>query len=298
MLCIGIVPQDWTLEDSLFKLFSKCLVCQLGYLNTYSNYRLHLLFTVRPQIILTQCPYGLPNQEDTSQGTFQVTIVGHQPASSWLHITSLGTIEHDALMPRGKSSWEHEDQSLSMQPLPWGLSCDDQGRRSEIPHTAWSALGAFVGICILIYFSPPSLPQKYIYGLSYGLLERFNVSKRFVVAKIKLIEDNVVERVALVTKAWLRLCPMTERIMLWDASQDWMTSLDVYVLIHKNKCIVLLTSKFSVRLGERIWRFPPQDVMYWNSSSRSDSRWFFLTTFALHSQTSNYPYPVPRGKRV
>ncbi len=151
-------------------------------------------------------------------------------------------------------------------------------------------------------------------GFGWRLLERFNVSKRLVVAEIKLIEDNVVERVALVTKAWLCLYPMTKWIMIWDASQDWMTSLDISVLINKNKHVVLLTSKFSVRLGERIWRFPPQDVMHWNSSSRLDSRGFFVqvvfqlfglsvripkylltlqTSFALHGQTSNYPYPVP-----
>ncbi len=36
-----------------------CLVCQLVYLNTYSNYRLHLLSMVRPQITLTQVPHIL-----------------------------------------------------------------------------------------------------------------------------------------------------------------------------------------------------------------------------------------------
>jgi hypothetical protein len=145
-----------------------------------------------------------------------------------------------------------------MQPLPQGLSCNDQGWLSGIPHTAWSALGAFVGVCILIYSSPPSLLQKHIFGLSYGLLERFNVSKRLVVAEIKLIEDNAVERVALVTKAWLCLCPMTKRIILWDVSQDWMTSLDVYLFVNKNKRIVLLTS-ISRRLGEWIWSLLPQE---------------------------------------
>jgi hypothetical protein len=37
-------------------------------------------------------------------------------------------------------------------------------------------------------------------GFGWGLLERFNVPKRLVVAKIKFIEENAVERVALVTK--------------------------------------------------------------------------------------------------
>jgi hypothetical protein len=37
-------------------------------------------------------------------------------------------------------------------------------------------------------------------GFGWGLLERFNSSKRLVVAEIKRIEDNAVERVALVTK--------------------------------------------------------------------------------------------------
>jgi hypothetical protein len=37
-------------------------------------------------------------------------------------------------------------------------------------------------------------------GFGWGLLERFNVSKRLVIAEINLIEDNAVERVALVTK--------------------------------------------------------------------------------------------------
>ncbi len=100
--------------------------------------------------------------------------------------------------------------------------------------------------------------------------------KDLLLLKKKLIEDNAVERFALVTKVWLCLHPMTKPIMLWVASQAWMTSLDVYVLIHKNMCVVLLTSKFSVRLGERIWRSPHKDVMYWNSSSRSDSRGFFV----------------------
>jgi hypothetical protein len=37
-------------------------------------------------------------------------------------------------------------------------------------------------------------------GFGWGLLERFNVSKRLVVAEIKLIEDNAMGRVELVTK--------------------------------------------------------------------------------------------------
>ncbi len=110
-------PQDvmyWNSSSRLdsrgFKSFSKCLVCQLGYLNTYSNYRLHLLFTVRPQIILTQCPHGLPSQEGTRQGSFWVTTIGCQSASSWLHITFLRMIKCGILMPQGTSSWENEDQ--------------------------------------------------------------------------------------------------------------------------------------------------------------------------------------------
>ncbi len=105
----------------------------------------------------------------------------------------------------------------------------------------------------------------------WGLFERFYVLKRHVVAEIKLIENYVVERVALSTGVCFRLCPMTKQIMLQDTSQDCLTSLDIYVLVHKNKRLVLLTSKFSVRLGERICRSPPKDVMYQNSSSRSDS---------------------------
>jgi hypothetical protein len=75
MLCIRIVPQDQALEDSLLNLFFSCLVCQLGYLNTYSNYRLHLLSTVRPQIILTQCQDKNPFLEDGSHIEIDLIIV-------------------------------------------------------------------------------------------------------------------------------------------------------------------------------------------------------------------------------
>ncbi len=126
------------------------------------------------------------------------------------------------------------------------------------------------------YFSsPPSFPQKHVYGLLMGLFKRFNVLKRFVVAEIGEIEDNAVERVALPTRAWPHLCPKAKWSLLWDAFQNWMTSLAIYVLLVENKCVVLLTSKPDVRLGARIWRSPPQDVMQLNSSSRSDSRGSF-----------------------
>ena len=47
--------------------------------------------------------------------------------------------------------------------------------------------------------------------------------------------------------------------MLRDAPRDWITSLDVCVLVHKNKHVVLLTIKTkSVRSGGRIWRSPPK----------------------------------------
>ncbi len=86
----------------------------------------------------------------------------------------------------------------------------------------------------------------------WGLFERFYVLKRLVVAEIKLVKDYAVERVALSTGVCFCLYPMTKQIMLRYASQDCLTSLDIYVLVHKNKCVVLLTSKLSVRLGERI----------------------------------------------
>ena len=87
----------------------------------------------------------------------------------------------------------------------------------------------------------------------WGLFERFYVLKRLlVIAEIKLIEDYAVDRIALFTGVCFCLCPMSKQIMLQDASQDCLTSVDIYVLVHKNKCIVLLTSKLSVRLGERI----------------------------------------------
>ncbi len=47
-------------------------------------------------------------------------------------------------------------------------------------------------------------------GLGGGLLERFNVLKRFVVAEIGEIDDSAVERAALATGARFRLCPMAE----------------------------------------------------------------------------------------
>jgi hypothetical protein len=74
---------------------------------------------------------------------------------------------------------------------------------------------------------------------------------------------------------------MTEQIMIQDASQDCLTSLDIYALVHKNKRVVMLTSKLSVKLGERIWRSLSQDVMYQNSSSRLDSRGFFVQVIVL-----------------
>ncbi len=132
-----------------------------------------------------------------------------------------------------------------------------------------------MGVRILIFSSPPSLPQKHVYNLLMGLFERFNFLKRFAVAEIGEIEDNAVERVALPTRAWPNLCPKAKWSLLWDASQDWMTSLAFYVLLVKNKRVVLLTSKPDVRLEARIWRSPPQDVMQSNSSSRLDSRGSF-----------------------
>jgi hypothetical protein len=54
--------------------------------------------------------------------------------------------------------------------------------------------------------------------LDGGLFERFDVLKRVVVAEIDLIEDNAVERVALPTKVWLHLSPMTEWNILRGAS--------------------------------------------------------------------------------
>ena len=49
-------------------------------------------------------------------------------------------------------------------------------------------------------------------GFGWGLLERFIVSKRLVVAEIALIEDNAVDRVALATGVRICLCPMTKRV--------------------------------------------------------------------------------------
>jgi hypothetical protein len=46
--------------------------------------------------------------------------------------------------------------------------------------------------------------------LDGGLFERFNVLKRLLVAEIDFIEDNAVARVALPTRVWLHLCPMTK----------------------------------------------------------------------------------------
>jgi len=49
--------------------------------------------------------------------------------------------------------------------------------------------------------------------------------------------------------------------------------------IYENQREVLLTRESSVRLGVRIWEIPPQDVMYRNSSSRSDSQEFCSSFF-------------------
>jgi hypothetical protein len=54
--------------------------------------------------------------------------------------------------------------------------------------------------------------------LDGGLFERFDVLKRLVVVEIDLIEDNAVERFALPTGVWLRLCPMIEWNILRGAS--------------------------------------------------------------------------------
>ncbi len=54
--------------------------------------------------------------------------------------------------------------------------------------------------------------------LDGGLFERFDVLKRLVVAEIDLIEDNAVDRVALPTRVWLHLCPMTKWNILQGAS--------------------------------------------------------------------------------
>jgi hypothetical protein len=119
-------------------------------------------------------------------------------------------------------------------------------------------LGAFCGHPYPYLFFPTLPPSEtFFYGLSYGLFERFYVLKRLVIAEIKLIEDYAVDGIALSTGVCCCLCPMTEQIMLQDAPQDCLTSLDIYVLVHKNKRVVLLTSKLSVRLGERIWKSPP-----------------------------------------
>ena len=64
-----------------------------------------------------------------------------------------------------------------------------------------------------------------------ALLGRFIVSKRLVVAEIALIEDDAVERVALATGVRICLCPMTKRVVLRDAPRDWITSLNVCVLV-------------------------------------------------------------------
>ncbi len=89
------------------------------------------------------------------------------------------------------------------------------------------------------------------------------------------INSSAVERVALVTGARRTRALRPSVSSLRDASQDRVSFLAFYVLNFENKHVVLLTSTYHVRLGDRIWRFPPQDVVL-DSSSRSDSRGILL----------------------
>ena len=58
----------------------------------------------------------------------------------------------------------------------------------------------------------PILMRWGIKVFGWGLLERFIVSKRLVVAEIALIEDDAVERVALVTGVRILLVPNDQAI--------------------------------------------------------------------------------------
>ncbi len=66
-----------------------------------------------------------------------------------------------------------------------------------LPDQLWALSWASVFLFNLHH--PPSLRNIFTDFLT-GLLERFIVLKRLVVAEIKKIEDNAVERVVLVTK--------------------------------------------------------------------------------------------------
>ena len=92
MLIVGIVSSR---SDSR-GFFVQDVFCYLGLCVSVSkficsNYRLHLLSTVRPRITLTQCPHGLPSQEGTSQESFWVPTGGRQTAGSSLKTELLRT---------------------------------------------------------------------------------------------------------------------------------------------------------------------------------------------------------------
>jgi hypothetical protein len=77
-----------------------------------------------------------------------------------------------------------------------------------------------------------------------------------------------------------QMCPMTIRLAPWDA---FLHSVGLLLVPCTQSRVsareVLLTRKFIVRLAVRIWWIPPQDVIYQNSSSISDSQGFVFFLF-------------------
>ena len=119
----------------------------------------------------------------------------------------------------------------------------------QLTDTAWSAVGNFCERPHSSFSSPPSLPQKHIYGLwLIGLIERFDVLKRFVVAKTDWDQRQCSGESALAIGVCSHLCPMTKWNKIWDAPWDRMISLAICVLLRKNQHVVLLTSKFQCEI--------------------------------------------------
>jgi hypothetical protein len=65
-----------------------------------------------------------------------------------------------------------------------------------------------------------------------------------------------------------RMCPMTIQFASWDAFQysvSFLLAPSTHSQVSARR--VLLVNKFFARFRVRIWRIPPQDVIYQNSSS-------------------------------
>ena len=99
--------------------------------------------------------------------------------------------------------------------------------------------------------------------------------KRLVVAKTILIGIRLIERGTLLTSFEACSCPMTERVSLLRCpSRLTGTPGNCVPVFHKDRRIVLLTSTDAREIRSKDLEIPPPrcDIVYLDSSSRSDSR--------------------------